>query len=361
MKRYFIFKDASSQKFWNIDISETSFTVNFGRLGTAGQTQEKSFGSESECLKAADKLIAEKTKKGYKEVDQDAVSGAKDEAKSFGLTYDDVDNGKTMEDLFKKILSYKNLPHLKHLTITMWEGVWEGEGCQKLIDWFIANKDTFKDLESLCVGEMESEDCELSWIVQGDYSKFWGAFPNLKHITLQGSNELVLGEIVSDKLESIEIISGGLPRTVIQAVTKARTPHLRKLNLYLGVEDYGFDGNAEDIRTLVRDSDFPELVYLGVCNSELQNEIAEILVTSKYAKQLETLDLSKGVLTDKGAEVLLEQAANLENLKFLDLSYHFVSEAFQKKLKQLPFRVDLSDPQEYDEEEDYYNCPMFTE
>lgn len=66
-RREFTFVEGSSSKFWAIEQSGKSFTVTFGRIGTAGQTQTKEFGSEDEAKKAAEKLIAEKTKKGYTE------------------------------------------------------------------------------------------------------------------------------------------------------------------------------------------------------------------------------------------------------------------------------------------------------
>ena len=65
MKRTFNFNDDKSSKFWSIEVSGSEFTVHYGRIGTNGQTQTKSFGSNEECQKAADKLIKEKTGKGY--------------------------------------------------------------------------------------------------------------------------------------------------------------------------------------------------------------------------------------------------------------------------------------------------------
>ena len=70
MKRTFIYSDEKSNKFWNIEISGNSFTVNYGKTGTAGQIQTKEFNDEAKCLKEAEKLIAEKTKKGYVETDE---------------------------------------------------------------------------------------------------------------------------------------------------------------------------------------------------------------------------------------------------------------------------------------------------
>jgi predicted DNA-binding WGR domain protein len=66
-RREFLLSDGSSKKFWAIDLDGKKFTVQFGRIGTAGQTQVKEFDSADEAEKAANKLIAEKTKKGYAE------------------------------------------------------------------------------------------------------------------------------------------------------------------------------------------------------------------------------------------------------------------------------------------------------
>lgn len=66
MKQAFIYTDDKSQKFWIIDSAGSDIMVNFGKLGTAGRYQITEYGDEAECQKASDKLIAQKTKKGYK-------------------------------------------------------------------------------------------------------------------------------------------------------------------------------------------------------------------------------------------------------------------------------------------------------
>ncbi|MFO1514192.1 MAG: WGR domain-containing protein [Verrucomicrobiota bacterium] len=65
--RRFEFVGGSSQKFWEISISNNSFTVRFGRIGTEGQSQTKSFADQERAAREAEKLIAEKVKKGYSE------------------------------------------------------------------------------------------------------------------------------------------------------------------------------------------------------------------------------------------------------------------------------------------------------
>lgn len=74
MTRYFEFigldteRNTQSEKFWEVAVSGSTVTVRFGKIGAAnGQTSEKAFPSAAEAQVYADKLIAEKTKKGYVE------------------------------------------------------------------------------------------------------------------------------------------------------------------------------------------------------------------------------------------------------------------------------------------------------
>jgi predicted DNA-binding WGR domain protein len=66
-QRYFEFASGASQKFWEITIAGAAFTVRFGRLGTAGQAQTKTFEDESKARREAENLIREKLRKGYVE------------------------------------------------------------------------------------------------------------------------------------------------------------------------------------------------------------------------------------------------------------------------------------------------------
>lgn len=65
--RHFEFIGGSSRKFWEILVSGNAFTVRFGRIGTAGLSQTKSFADDARAELEAKKLIAEKLKKGYLE------------------------------------------------------------------------------------------------------------------------------------------------------------------------------------------------------------------------------------------------------------------------------------------------------
>jgi len=65
--RYFEFVEGTSSKFWEILLDGSTVTTRYGKIGTAGQQTEKDFDTRSEAFKEYDKLVAEKTKKGYVE------------------------------------------------------------------------------------------------------------------------------------------------------------------------------------------------------------------------------------------------------------------------------------------------------
>ena len=75
--RRFEYVDEGSSKFWEIRVDGESTTVRYGRLGAAGQTQVKAHGDAAAAVKAADKLIAEKVKGGYKEIGGHVAAAAK--------------------------------------------------------------------------------------------------------------------------------------------------------------------------------------------------------------------------------------------------------------------------------------------
>ncbi|AXE18469.1 hypothetical protein DR864_12245 [Runella rosea] len=67
MTKNLIFQDDFSNKFWRVSVENSTLTVIYGRIGTAGRSDSKEFPSNLEAEKEANKLIAEKLKKGYEE------------------------------------------------------------------------------------------------------------------------------------------------------------------------------------------------------------------------------------------------------------------------------------------------------
>ena len=282
-------------------------------------------------------------------------------SKTYSYDYDEYEDGKNAETMVKDILADPEFIGLDELIIGSWGGAYEDD-CQPIIDAIAGNADQFSHITKLFVGDMDFEECEVSWIMQGDYSQVWKAMPQLKELTIKGSMDLTLGEIEHENLESLTIICGGLGTDVIKEIENAKLPGLKKLLLYIGVEDYGFDGDADTVKELLANSDFPNLTYLGIVDSEIQDELAQVVLECKYIHQIETLDLSCGTLTDKGGSLLLEKLPELSNIRKLDVHHHYLSDEMMHKIRKLSPEVDVSGQEEAEEwnGEIWYNA-MLTE
>lgn len=274
---------------------------------------------------------------------------AAEKTKTYRISYKEYDSGeKSAKDLVPDMLADPEFPDLTELVIGDWGGTWE-DSCQVVLDGMIEHAEQFSHIRGLFVGDMDYEECEVSWIIQGNYSKLWAALPNLKALTIKGSTDLELGEICHEGLEELTIICGGLGSDVIKSIQNAKLPNLKKLLLYIGIENYGFDGNADTVKELLEKADFPNLSYLGITDSEIQDELAQVVLNSKFMGQIETLDLSMGTLTDQGGALLLEMLPKWPNVKTLDVHYHYMSDEMEEKLSALPITVDVSDGEEPDE------------
>lgn len=69
--KHFIYQDEKSHKFWAVEQQGNELHISWGKVGTKGQSQIKSFSDAAAAAKAELKLIAEKVKKGYVEQAKD--------------------------------------------------------------------------------------------------------------------------------------------------------------------------------------------------------------------------------------------------------------------------------------------------
>jgi predicted DNA-binding WGR domain protein len=59
------FEEGTSSKFWRARVEGKTLYVNYGKIGSTGQTQVKDFADAATAAKEYDKLVKEKRKKGY--------------------------------------------------------------------------------------------------------------------------------------------------------------------------------------------------------------------------------------------------------------------------------------------------------
>ena len=178
MKRYFEYQDSKSYKFWQAELVETTLTINYGKIGTAGQEKTTGFETAEKAQKELDKLVREKTQKGYVEKLQ---ASSKKISRRLSVSYDEAEEGKTLKEKLGAFLDSDQAAEVESIVIGAWEEPHE-DFPQEALDLLIANWHKLPHLKELFVGDMDSEDCEISWIKQADYTALFAAFTDLEKL-----------------------------------------------------------------------------------------------------------------------------------------------------------------------------------
>lgn len=419
MARYEL-SDGKSNKFWEIAIDGAVLTVTFGRIGTAGTSSTKVLGSSAGAKYEHDKLVAEKTKKGYKLAAaapakaQAAMTGGADLAdleariiacpddedawKEYGealkaagdtrgeavllsigapkgkppaalkklidahrkkwlgdlgkedasiqLTWThgafidtarvaashEDEEGTSVDGQIRALLRLESAKFLRELTIGLADA--EGDNDYGAAITAIVKAGKRPSLRKLFIGDFEyPDDSEISWATIGDVGRLLALLPNLEELRVQGG-KILLSNVTHPCLRSLILHTGGLPGTTARAVSSATLPELTNLEVWLGTEDYGGTSAIKDVKPMMDGKGFPKLTSLGLMNSTFQDDIAKAIAGSKILKQLTSLDLSMGTMTDEGGEAILAAADHFAHLAKLNLDKNYLSDEMVKKLRK---------------------------
>jgi predicted DNA-binding WGR domain protein len=379
MKRELIFMDAKSSKFWTIEQVGDAHTVTYGRIGTKGQTSTRTFPSEDAARKDAEKLIKEKTSKGYvdaaasapgtdiplvaftgisrrddifrnagtfvgqKVVDYDPEKPARtDVAYRFRSNWE----GKCAEDDLAHFLATEAAPQTTALVIGAWQGDDSSHPPDDVIAVLVEHQARLPKLAALYLGDITSEENEMSWIYQTDLSPLLEAFPSLQLLRARGGESLEIKKPDHPGLRGLILETGGMNGSIARSLGISRFPKLEYLELWLGTDEYGATTTVEDLRPILLGEAFPNLKYLGLRNSDIADQLAAALAESLVIARLETLDLSLGTLSDTGGYALL--GLRSPSLNRLNLHHHYMSADMVKQLKGLPFTVDAANAGDMD-------------
>ncbi|MEU6708905.1 STM4015 family protein [Streptomyces wuyuanensis] len=265
------------------------------------------------------------------------------------------DSDEAWEDAFARFAAAVDTTKVRALIVGAWSDVYDS-GPDEVLSALLAARDRLPELRALFVGDITFEECEISWINQGDVTPLLDRFPELEEFGVRGGTGLGFGATRHERLRTLVIESGGLPAGVVRGVAACELPSLENLDLWLGTSGYGGDAELADLEPFLAGTRLPQLRYLALRNSEIQDEIAAALAAAPVVARLEVLDLSMGTLGDQGAAALLE-GQPLTHLRKLDLHHHFVSgpmaERIRGSLEPSGVSVDLDDEQEpWDDDED---------
>lgn len=270
----------------------------------------------------------------------------------YRIHWDYDDGNVSAHHMLTQFSAAADLSQLDALVLGNWTDAYE-QSPESLLNLLIARAPQLPQLKALFVGDITYQECEISWITQGDYSALLAAFPQLEVLRIRGSRDLQLPATTHTGLRELTIECGGLPRSVLQSLAASQFPALTHLELWLGTEDYGWDADITDLEAVVTALRTPHLRHLGLRDAEIADEVAQWLRSQQdWLPQLHTLDLSLGVLTDTGAEHLLHIPA-LAGLQRLDLSHHYLRPEWQERLRTSIPNVVLDDPQDPDDDYPY--------
>jgi uncharacterized protein (TIGR02996 family) len=264
----------------------------------------------------------------------------------------DYDSDFDVEEGVKKLLALPSARFLRELTIGMVS--FDGDNSYDDVVTAIAKGGGWPTLESLFLGDFEYPDeNEISWTNVGDIEPLYKVLPRLRSLKLRGGSE-ELGKIHLPELREFTVESGGLPLEAVRSIASAHWPRLERLEVWFGMENYGAGGGVEDIQPILDGKGLPNLKYLGLKNFEFGSELCEALPQAKILAQLETLDLSKGTITDEDAEVLAANAAAFKHLKRLDLTENLLTDEGARRLAKLCPDVARGNQRadDYDDDED---------
>jgi hypothetical protein len=216
----------------------------------------------------------------------------------------------------------------------------------------VKNRASLPKLAAIYLGDIVSEENEISWIQQTDLSPLLEAFPSLQLLRARGGTSLELKKTRHQNLRALALEAGGLPVDVVRSVCSSDFPNLEHLELWLGTDNYGGDSSVQDLQPIFSGKLFPKLKYLGLRNCQYADDIAGVIVNSPIIERIETLDLSLGTLTDVGAKALLSIPTG-GSLKKVNIHHNYVDSAILKQLKALSVPFDTSNPEHMDQDDEW--------
>ncbi|CAL9568140.1 STM4015 family protein [Streptomyces sp. enrichment culture] len=253
------------------------------------------------------------------------------DAVAWRVSSDTYDAEESWPEAFARFAATVDLGEVRALVVGAWEDAYE-EGPEEIIRTILDAGARLTSLRALFLGDMESEECEISWITQGDVTPLLDGFPELEAFGVRGGTSLAFPAVTHRRLRTLAVESGGMPARAVRGIATSDLPALEVLDLWLGTDQYGGDCAIEDVAPILEGSRLPGLRHLGLRNSDIEDAIATAVASAPVVARLDVLDLSMGVLTDEGATALLG-GQPLTHLKKLDLHHNYISEPIQRRLR----------------------------
>lgn len=252
------------------------------------------------------------------------------ETVAWRIAVDSYESDESWPDAFARFLKAVDTTRVRALVVGAWSDAYDN-GPAEVIEALVAAADRLPELRAVFLADIVMEECEISWIVQGDVSPVLKAFPRLEEFGVRGGNQLLFPAVRHERLRRLTVETGGMPVAAVRGVADSELPALTHLDLWLGTSEYGGDCEVGNLEPFFSGTRLPALKHLALRNSEIQDAICSALASAPVVARLDVLDVSMGVLTDDGATALLS-GQPLTHLNTLDLHHNYLSADLRTRL-----------------------------
>jgi hypothetical protein len=219
---------------------------------------------------------------------------------------------------------------------------------------------TFPDFER---GNDVPEDRErdgASWLLSvPGLDRLLNALPTLEDLVVQASDVSMwdVAPIVAPRLRRLIVRVETLDPRVVTTLGRGSFPALSHLELWLGEISYGWEATAKDLAPLFRSPGLPALRHLTLV-SDLDEALIDELAESSLLSGLSTLDLSHGVLGDRGAVRLRDRFPRFAHLERLTLTGNAITQQSTNALRDLTPSIVVGCQRSLNPEEIHFDPPL---
>ncbi|MEH2201757.1 HEAT repeat domain-containing protein [Nostoc sp.] len=265
------------------------------------------------------------------------------------------DGDEFIADKLELLLKDSQVGNVEALVFGMWHSdVFESDSSQKIVNFLVNSQDKLTNLKAVFIGDVTDNEGMISQMSHNYISPVLEAYPNLEILKIRGGNtHRMFNPIRHEKLKALIIETGGLRKESLLQLYSLQLPALEHLEIWLGSFNYRCTCYVEDLFPLFYGDLFPNLIYLGLRNSEYTNEIVREIVQAPVLQKIQVLDISLGNLTDEGAEFLLNYPA-INQLDILNISETYVNDEMLELLWQMDVNVIAEGNRVYEYEGDRY-------
>lgn len=197
---------------------------------------------------------------------------------------------------------------------------------------------------------------DISWTWLNTLEPVYQRVPNLETLDIR-LGHFELGAIDLPNLREFTVYTGGFTSDNMKSVLTAKWPKLERLVLRFGDnEDYGATCSLDDVLPLLDGKTIPNVRHLALANSGFADALIPQLAKSNLLKQLTSLDLSLGTMSDAGAEAIITYADAFKHLDELDVNSNYLSDGVVAQLAKCAKNVIAHDQK--DPNDDYRYCQI---